>query len=261
MKQFLHYTILIVILLTGATSCKKETPADDFIVFGQLKINNATSYSALRFRLEGYPKQMQTTGFMKLEPGANHLQIWGLTEDPADKPVFLFDSLLRVEASQTHEFTLFQPDEVTAPIALVNTQASESKPPAGFMKVKAANFATHCFPGEVDLQLLMMDFSLGDIANVATIPQLKAAFDSYGLYRTLDATNTDGYTIFYILDPVTHERLHTDFIFGIDLMNYTTGKLYEVVTLFIYEKQNSAGLFTGTDGNKYDVAVKALYLD
>ncbi|MGF6849097.1 hypothetical protein QFZ51_004332 [Chitinophaga sp. W3I9] len=261
MKQFLHFTLVMIILLTSNTSCKKETAADDFIVFGQLKINNATSYSALRFGLEGYPKQIQSTDFMKLEPGVNKLQIWGITEDPADKPVFLFDSLLRVEATQTYEFTLFQPDEVTTPIALVNTQAAESKPPAGFMKIKAANFATHCFPREVDLQLLMMDFSLGDITNVDTIPQLKAAFDSYGLYQTLDAVNTDGYTIFYILDPVTHERLHPDFIFGIDLMNYTTGKLYEVVTLFIYEKLNNAGSFTGTDGNKYDVAVKALYLD
>lgn len=261
MKQFLHSTLLMIIFLTGATSCKKETAADDFIVFGQLKINNSTSYDALSFGLEGYSKQMKTTDFMKLEPGANHLQIWGLTSDPKDKPVFLFDSLLQIEATQTYEFTLFQPDENTAPIALVNTQASEAKPPAGFMKVKAANFATHCFPGEVDLQLIMMDYSLGDMTPVTTIPQLKAAFGSYGLYKTLDATNTDGYTIFYIQDPVTHESLHPDFIFGFDLMNAATGKLYEVVTLFIYEKQNSAGTFTGTDGNKYEVAVKALYLD
>lgn len=254
-------SIQILFLALGIVSCKKETVVNDFIAFGELKIDNATIYGSLHVQLAGNEKLLGMSENIKLIPGPNQLKIWGASSDPKEKPVPIFDSLLQVESNQLYRFLLFQPSLELKPVVVQNNQAAEPKPAAGFMKVKVANYASHCFNGPVDLLIRMVDNRTEEFADLDTVKQVPTAFGGYSLCKGIDQTISDGYTAYQVFDPVTHESLYDDIIFGVNFMNNTTKKLYTVATLYIIEKENSRGIITGTDGKKYFIEVKALFMD
>lgn len=257
MKRILQ----ILLLALGIASCKKETVVNDFIAFGELKIDNATVYSSLHAQLTGNEKLLGMSENIKLVPGPNQLKIWGATSDPKDKPVPIFDSLLQVESYQLYRFILFQPSLDLKPVVVKNNQAAEPKPAAGFMKVKVANFASHCFNGPVDLLIRIVDNRTEDFADLDTVKQVPMAFGGYVLCKGIDPAISDGFTVFQLFDPVTHESLYNDIIFSVHFMNNATKQLYTVATLYMIEREDSRGLITGTDGKKYFLEVKALFMD
>lgn len=249
--------IILLLILCITASCAKETVVDDFIEFGNLSIDNKTTYNTLSVQLEGNEKRLPS-GEVKLEAGPNKLKIWGLGSTPQDTAVALFDTVLHVAAKGIYNFVLFQANADIRPVAVVNNQAAEPKPEDGFMKIKIVNLASNCFPGTVDMQMKMFDYNLGDLVDVDIIKEIKPTFGEYVKYSTLDETSSDGLIYFFIVDPVTQETL-PDMIPGVDLMNSSSQSFYTVLTLYISERESSTGIFTGTDGKQYDVEVKSLF--
>lgn len=90
---------------------------------------------------------------------------------------------------------------------------------------------------------------------------MPTTFGGYALCKGIDPAISDGSTTYQVFDPVTHESLYNDIIFGVNFIDNTTKKLYTVATLYIIETENSRGIITGTDGKKYFIEVKALFLD
>lgn len=183
----------------------------------------------------------------------------GNTSTPTDKPVLIFDTLLNVTTEGTYKFVLFQTDPAVRPTVLINNQENEPKPEPGFMKIKIINLASNCFPGTVDLLMKMFDYNYGDLGDVDVIKSVKATYGEYEIYRMLDHTISDGGLYFIMLDPATQEPLFTDFIYGPNLLNASTGHFYNVLTLYISEKESATGAITGKNGKQYDVEVKALF--
>jgi hypothetical protein len=249
--------VILLLILCLTASCTKETVVDDFIEFGNLSIDNKTTYDILSVQLEGNEKRLPS-GEVKLEAGPNKLKIWGLGSTPQDTPVALFDTVLHVAAKSTYNFVLFQANPDVKPVAVVNNQAAEPKPEAGFMKIKIANLAPNCFPGTVDMLMKMIDYNSGDLVDLDIIKEIKPTFGEYVKYSTLDETISDGFIYFFIVDPVTQEP-SPDMLLGVDLMNSASQKFYTVLTLYISERESSTGIFTGTDGKQYDVEVKSLF--
>ncbi|MCW3467618.1 hypothetical protein [Chitinophaga nivalis] len=260
MKRIIHFFILAGVLCISGVACRKDTAVDDFIVFGELNISNKTTYNNLAVQLEGVDKQLPVSE-VKLKPGPNQLKVWGLSGNPKDKPVAIFDTLLNVTAKNIYNFVLFQLNTNDKPVVIINNQTDEAKPEAGFMKIKMANFASHCFPGKIDVLMKMMDYNYGDLVDLDVIKQVQSGFGSFGKYKTFDPIMSDGSIIFYVVDPVTQQPLHRDFILGVDIMNYAGQRFYNVITLYMTEKESSRGNFTGDDGKKYEVEVKSLFLN
>lgn len=249
----------LLLLAMGIFSCKKESEVNDFIEFGRIKVDNATMSNTLDVQLAGHEKKLGISEPIKLVPGPNHLIFWGGTGNPKDTLVPVFDTVLQVLPGKLHDFVLFQPAVSIRPVALQNNQAQESQPPAGFIKVKVANYATHCFPGAVDLVIRMTDYNIGDLVDVDIIKQVTPSFGAYVLFTPIPMTYGDGFAIFQVQDPVTHESLYNDLIPGVNFA--PAGKLLTIATLFITETRNDNGVITGTDGNKYVVEVKTLFLN
>lgn len=260
MKRIIHLLILAAIFCTGTVSCKKETLVDDFVIFGQLNIENKTTYNSLLVQLEGIDTQLSPKD-IKLKPGPNQLKVWGNTGVPTDKPVQIFDTLLNVTAKNAYNFLLFQVDPGKKPVVMLNNQLDEPAPEEGFLKIKMANLAPNCFPGKIDVLMKMIDYNYGDLVDMDVMKDVKPTYGSFGKYKTFSPINSDGIIYFYILDPVTQQPLHTDFIYGADIMDYKANKFYNIITLFITEKEDSNGNITGIDGKQYNVTVETLFIN
>ncbi|MNK12614.1 hypothetical protein D3C87_306830 [compost metagenome] len=259
MIKKIKHSMLAIGCLIMLFSCKKEI-AIESQKFGKINLNNqTTNLSPLALSFEGGTLSAAEgiTKNIKLPAGQGKLSI------KDNKGNLLIDTLIDITENSLRNLVLFKPSEDSKAIFLENNQEQEPKPNAGFAKIKIANLAPHCFPGNVDLLMRMYDFNYGDLVDMDIITQITPKFGDYGIYKTFDTSMSDGNIICYIIDPITKEPLHSSYAGIIDINDPNTGKFYNVFTFYITEQlaDASSANMTGTDGKLYLVETKALFLN
>lgn len=260
MKKYILRVVPALLAFFITASCTKEKAADDFQLFGELSISNATIYNTLHAKVDSVEQQLTDGTFYKLRPGLNHVQISGRGSRPQDLPVHIFDTLMRIEADKKYQFFLLQPSADERPIVILNDQKNEPTPAPGKVKIRIANFAKFCLPDVVDVEMIMNDYNYENIST-DTIRQADRNFRNFGVYNLLDQRVAAAGSVFFtILAPVTKAPIAGP-IYGVELDNYELGTWYTVLTIYIQETPDDYGEMTGSDGKRYRLDVKALFIN
>jgi len=246
------FTVLSIIFFLFA--CKKEISIEAQ-KFGLVNLNNqTTNLSPLSMSFKGgvLSANEGVTPDLRLPIGKDVLNI------KDNKGNLLIDTLINIEENSLRNLVLFKPSESSKAILLENNQDKEPKPEAGLIKIKIANLAPHCFPTTVDVVMKMMDYNYGDEVDMDVIKDVQPAFADYKTYQLFDISYSDGNLAFFINEPVSNMSKRTGFA---DINDYNTGKFFNVLTLMVIEQENANGAFTGKDGKKYSIDVKALFIN
>lgn len=160
-------------MLLFIASCTKETAVDEFQKFGQVYVRNASPHNQLFASIDSFELVVSNT-YTKIKPGTNLLKISGMGSSPPYVLYPLLDTSITIEVDKENHYSFFQPSLDISPRLLLNEQVREAYPATGYVKIKIANYAKHCYPDDMDLQMKMSDNDFNSIAT-DTIESVKLA--------------------------------------------------------------------------------------
>jgi hypothetical protein len=172
-KRFsLIFNITALILLSGFYSCKKLDYDNSFKTFANIyfldnvALNRTGQGIFLSVKYEGSPVAWtQGTGRIEVPEGKGRFEFFDRRTG-----VVLAEKTVEVNRSKPDTFLVFQPT-VESPIAFLDLkgQANEAAPPAGFIKLKVANYATDLIPYEqTDIIVVGINMNF-ELTNLDTI--------------------------------------------------------------------------------------------
>lgn len=150
MKAYIRNTIIIALLSLGLYSCQKAEYVNSFSEFVDvyfdadktaLRDNGAGVFIGLRYN--GFPSEWDATmKKIRVLPGEGKFEFY----DTRNGKV-VAEKVIDVKLGSKETFTLFQPT-LDAPVAFIDPKAqeAESPAPAGYIKVKVANYAQDLIP-------------------------------------------------------------------------------------------------------------------
>lgn len=253
MKKHIKYFLMIT-CVTLLLACEKDA-AQQTQKFGMVNFNNqTTNLSPLSMSFKGgiLSANEGVMPDLKLPIGKDVLKI------KDNKGNLLVDTLINIEENSLRNLVLFKPSESSKTVLVENNQDKEPKPEASLIKIKIANLATHCFPTTVDVVMKMMDYNYGNEVDMDIIKNVQPAFAGYKTYKLFGISHSDGNLGFFINEPATNISKRVG---GADLN--AAGKFLNVLTLYVTEQEvdASSGNMTGINGKRYQIEVKALFIN
>jgi hypothetical protein len=164
------------------------------------------------------------------------------------------DTVYNAEANKKTQWAYLQPPGAKKPFVIENKYYLEAQPPAGYVKVRAANFTENIFTNPVDV--VFYTLKLGKKIPTDTLKNLPTKLDKYVLLKKGTAfdpsTGLNGVTTFnlVLIDSKTKKPLHRD------MLRISAYEDKNFFTFFI--RQEFGVVIIGT---KKRVAVKSVFIN
>lgn len=164
------------------------------------------------------------------------------------------DTVYNAVANKKTEWAYLQPPGAKKPFVIENKYYLEAQPPAGYVKVRAANFTENIFKNPVDV--VFYTLKLGKKIPTDTLKNLPTKLDKYVLLKKGTAfdpsSGLSGATTFYLvlIDSKTKKPLHRG------MMDIRSNEDKNFFTFFIREEFGVVII-----GTKKRVAVKSVFIN
>ncbi|MCW3463007.1 hypothetical protein [Chitinophaga nivalis] len=281
MKKHIKNIITAALLLTGLYSCKKEEYINSFSTFvdvyfdaDQTALRNNGEGVFIAARYNGAPIEWNiNTKKIKVIAGEGKFEFYDTRTGKV-----VAEKVIDVKTGSKERHTLFQPT-MDAPVSFINPgeQDSESAAPAGYIKLKVANYAKDLIPFEhTDIKVSVSYFDADwneVVTEIGVIKDVKNAIDKAD-YQLLPDGRPDplpevGYNyVFEFVNSDTGESLRN--YGGTNYSNtaFTPGglnplPLKNVFTLYIVSRATwgEAPPFIKKGETFYEIATNVLFVN
>lgn len=263
----IHIIALLLVALAGNNACKKLDYTIKTVTFGNIYFINSTALSNnLGVRSNGEALNWQGNGLIRGVTGELKMEFYDKRTGKT-----LSEKVVNIKATNPERYILFQPDS-SAQIAFLNpnSQAEEAAAPAGYMKIKIANYTKAALPDEkIDIVFHSTTVSAVKFGPVDTIKNVGRSLETASYFLVKRGVRSGAIQPRYKLSFINHdtkaEILSSNgalYLSASELNTNSSPAAKGVYTIYLTDMERTANAVWLLRGNLYyDVSTNVLFKD